>query len=74
VEAARLAFQESRARYLAGLATYIQVLTATNAWQQAELTLLQARRDLLGLRIQLHAAIGGAWTRGLTRPGEEDTR
>ncbi len=74
VEAARLAREESQARYLAGLTNYVQVLTATNAWQQAQLSLLQSRRDLLGLRIQLHAAVGGGWTRGLTRPGEEVTR
>ncbi|HSP80363.1 MAG TPA: TolC family protein, partial [Myxococcaceae bacterium] len=74
VEAARLAREESQARYLAGLTNYVQVLTATNAWQQAQLSLLQARRDLLGLRIQLHAAVGGGWTKGLTRPGEEVIR
>lgn len=74
VEAAQLAYEESKARYVAGLANYVQVLTATTAWQLAQLNLLQARRDWLSLRIQLHAALGGAWTEGLSAPQPEESR
>lgn len=57
-EAARLAYDESVDRYLAGLDTYLSVLASQAANQAAELTLLQARRDAVSARIQLHDAIG----------------
>ena len=66
-QAARDAFVESRVRYLEGLSPYVVVLTAQNAQQTAELTRLQAHRDAIGARIQLHGALGGPWTQH-TRP------
>ena len=59
--AARLSFEESRARYIEGLTTYVNVLNALNAAQAAELNALQAHRDQLSARIQLHTALGGGW-------------
>jgi outer membrane protein, multidrug efflux system len=61
-QAARDAYVESRNRYLEGLDAYVVVLTAQNAQQTAELTRLQAHRDAIGARIQLHGALGGPWT------------
>ena len=57
-EAARLAYEESVERYLAGLDTYLSVLAAQAANQAADLALLQARRDAVSARIQLHDALG----------------
>ena len=53
---------ESTRRYLGGLSTYINVLAANNSLQMNELSLIQARRDLLSARINLLNAIGGTWT------------
>jgi len=60
--AARAAFDESKDRYLSGLDTYLSVLTAERAHQQAELAVLQAKRDAIGARVQLYDSLGGAWT------------
>lgn len=57
-EAARLTYEESVQRYLEGLDPYLNVLTSQAGHQAAELTLLQARRDTVGARIQLHDALG----------------
>ncbi len=57
--AARLAYAESRERYLAGVDTFITVLTAWNSLQQSELSALQAHRDVLSARIALFTALGG---------------
>jgi len=65
LEAAVAVAEESRARYAAGLTPYLTVLTAVNARQQAELTLLQARRERIDARIRLHEALGGRWTANL---------
>ncbi|NCG19913.1 MAG: TolC family protein [Rhodobacterales bacterium] len=67
--AAKAAFDESKDRYLAGLDSYLSVLTAERAHQSAELAVLQAKRDAVGARIQLHDALGGAWVRDETLGG-----
>ncbi len=64
-EAAELLYTESRSRYVAGLTDYLTVLNALDVRQQAQLDLVQARRDLLSSRIQLHDALGGAWAQDL---------
>ncbi len=58
---AKLGFAEAQSRYLNGLATYLEVLTAQRTLQQSEQTMLQARRQLLSFRVQLHRALGGTW-------------
>ncbi len=64
-DAARLSFGESKDRYLAGLDTYLVVLTSQTALQSAELNRLQAHRDLVSARVQLHDALGGPWASNL---------
>jgi len=59
LEASRQAYDESRERYLAGLDTFVTVLTAWNSLQQAEIGALQAHRDVLSARIALFTALGG---------------
>ena len=67
LEASERAFEESRRRYLAGLATVLDVLNAMNGMQQAELGVIRTQRTLLASWIQLKQAIGGPWTQGLRR-------
>jgi outer membrane protein, multidrug efflux system len=64
--AATTAFEESRARYAAGLTSYLTVLLALTTQQQAELSVLQAERAVLDTRIQLHESLGGRWTETLS--------
>lgn len=61
-EAARLAWEEARAQYVAGIGNYLALLTAQTTHMQAELALLDARRQHLSARVQLHDALGGQWT------------
>ncbi|MBN2804936.1 MAG: efflux transporter outer membrane subunit [Deltaproteobacteria bacterium] len=58
---------ESRKRYIGGELTYLNVLSAISALQINELSLIQARRDLLSARIKLLSAIGGTWTEKLIK-------
>ena len=61
------AFQESRRRYVAGLASFLDVLTALNGLQQAQLGVVRTRRGALAAWIQLRQSAGGPWTQGLRR-------
>ncbi len=67
LDASRLAYDESRRRYFAGIASFLDVLNALNGMQQAELNVVRTKRNLLGSWIQLRQAAGGGWTRGLGR-------
>lgn len=66
-EAAKAAFAASLDRYREGAGDYLTVLSTLIAHQNADLAALQAHRDVLSARITLHDALGGAWTRDLTR-------
>jgi NodT family efflux transporter outer membrane factor (OMF) lipoprotein len=68
---ARASYERSLDQWLEGLSTYLTVFTNLGAWQRAELDLVDARRQSVGARIQLHDALGGAWTRDL---GERKAR
>ncbi len=61
LHAARVAYEESSRQYASGLANHITVLTSLASWQAAELGHLQAQRDVLGARIDLHTALGAPW-------------
>ncbi len=50
----------ARSRFLNGSVDYLRVLEAGRAVNQVERQHLQARRELLGSRVQLHRALGGA--------------
>ncbi|HRE92270.1 MAG TPA: TolC family protein, partial [Myxococcota bacterium] len=63
---ARLAFGETEVRYANGLSTYLEVLNAQRALQQSEQSMLQAQRQLLSFRVQLHRALGGTWMNAAT--------
>ena len=62
-------------RYRSGLSDFLPVLTAIQAKQAAELQVLQARRDLLSARIQLHRALGGTWPEDIdVEPTQHEVR
>lgn len=63
--ASQRAFDESRRRYLAGLATVLDVLNAMNGMQQAELGVIRTHRTVLASWIQYRQAAGGPWTTDL---------
>ena len=67
LDASTLAYDGSRRRYFAGIASFLDVLNALNGMQQAELNVVRTRRNVLGSWIQLRQAAGGGWTRRLGR-------
>ena len=60
--AADSAYLQSVRSYEAGLTDYLSVLTALSVLQQTQLNHLQARRDVLVARVDLHSALGSRWT------------
>jgi outer membrane protein, multidrug efflux system len=50
---------------MAGLSSYLNVLTANDVLQLNQLNLIQAERNLLSARISLLEALGGDWTKNL---------
>lgn len=59
--AARDALDEIHAEYLAGVASYLQVLSADQQYQQAVLGTVQARAQRLQDTVALFLALGGGW-------------
>lgn len=51
----------ARDQYREGVIDYLRVVTAVTAQQRAEQSLLDAQRQLLSYRVQLHRALGGGW-------------
>jgi outer membrane protein TolC len=69
LKSSRDAYRESAQQYGSGLVNYLTVLTSLASWQAAELNHLQAQRDLLGARVDLHDALGASWAGSLKSPG-----
>ena len=65
--AAQKAFEESRARYASGAGDYLTMLSALGAAQAAEINVINAQRQLIGARIQLHDALGDPWRGNISR-------
>ncbi len=73
VGTARRTFAAARLRFEAGTAgSYLPTLTALRSLQQAEQSLLAARRQLLSHRVQLYRALGSRWTAELKRPKDDN--
>ncbi len=64
----KAAADQTRERYAKGAEDYLRVLTVLLTNQRLERDTLRGRRELIGYRIDLHRALGGAW--GLERPGD----
>jgi outer membrane protein TolC len=52
--------EETRDRYTSGLTDFLPVLNAVQELQRLERVILRQIRDLIGFRIRLHRALGGA--------------
>ncbi|MFP4597683.1 MAG: efflux transporter outer membrane subunit [Persicimonas sp.] len=72
VDSAQSALELARDRYRLGAFDYLRVLDAIGALQQAEQSLLDARRQRLSTRVRLCRALGGSWTRQLDQPAPEE--
>ena len=60
-DASRGALQNATARYRAGYSAYIEQLDAQRTLLTAELSLVQARADVLSSYVALYQAFGGGW-------------
>lgn len=61
---AEAALREAKNRYANGLVDFLRVLSATQGLQRLQQSVLQAERDALDYRVQLHRALGGSWMAG----------
>ena len=64
-ELAASTVRAARDAYREGQIDYLPVLSAVQGEQQVALAILQARRQLLSLRVTLYRALGGSWTAAL---------
>lgn len=62
----------AQARYRQGLSDFLPVLSAIAMHQGAEAALLDARRQLISHRIQLHRALGGTWAEPIIAEAESN--
>jgi multidrug efflux system outer membrane protein len=69
LSASTVAYEESARQYRDGVVNYLTVLTSLASMQAAELNHLQAQRDVLGARIDLHTALGAPWAARLDSGG-----
>ncbi len=60
--------EAAQIRYRSGLSDYLPVLTALQSRHALRLQVLDAHRQLVSRRIQLHRALGGLWPDELARP------
>lgn len=67
---ARRVYEQANARYTRGQVDFLRVLTAQASRQSLDRKLIAAQLALLGYRLDLYRALGGAWTRDLTHSGE----
>jgi outer membrane protein TolC len=68
LDLSRRSAEQTREQYIKGTADFTRYLTTRLSYQGLQRTLLQARRDLLLLRVDLYRALAGGWD--LSRPGE----
>jgi outer membrane protein TolC len=51
----------SRDLYLAGYASYLEIITAQRSVLDAELQLVERKKELFQATIRLYRALGGGW-------------
>ncbi len=69
LSSASVAYEESTRQYASGVTNYLSVLANLASLQASQLNHLQAQRDLLGARIDLHTALGAPWATRLSTDG-----
>lgn len=62
------ALREASERYRRGLTDYLPVLSALERTQALSRMIVNSRRELLTIRLNLYRALGGTWTRELQAP------
>lgn len=67
VALARITLERSRDQYLNGLVDYLNVLNSLQNLQQLERQHIRTRQGLLSNRVALYLALGGDWSRNLSR-------
>lgn len=72
LEVAEANLREARMRYVNGLTDYLNVLAALSTFQNLQRSRLQAGREIVVRRIQLHRALGGSWPSELAPPPSRD--
>ena len=70
IELANATLEASQDRYREGLSDFLPVLQSIAIKQGAEVALVDARRQLVSHRIQLHRALGGTWPEEFLRAAE----
>ncbi len=65
---AERALDLAREQYREGVIDYLRVLSAITTAQRLEQSELDAHRQLLSYRVQLHRALGGGWNASATEP------
>ncbi len=70
IELTAATLEAAQARYRQGLSDFLPVLSAIAMHQGAEAALLDARRQLISHRIQLHRALGGTWAAEILETAE----
>jgi NodT family efflux transporter outer membrane factor (OMF) lipoprotein len=73
IELTAATLDAAQARYREGLSDFLPVLSAIAMHQGAEAALLDARRQLISHRIQLHRALGGTWAEPIIEEAESNT-
>jgi outer membrane protein TolC len=63
----------ANARYQTGVDTYLNVLTAQNAFLNSQLSQINLRTNQMTSSVQLIAALGGGWN-AAQLPSEKDVR
>ena len=61
VAAAKRALDQAETRYKGGIATYLEVITAQNAYLQAQSTAINIRTRRMTAAVRLIQAVGGGW-------------
>ena len=74
LELSKEVIQRIRDNYTHGAVDYLRVLDALLTDQQLERRLLQARRELIGYRIDLYRALGGDWVMTQSKPRLPNTK
>ena len=70
-DAAKVTLDLSQRQWQAGYASYLSLLNAEQAWQQARIALIQAQANRYADTAALYLALGGGWWRRTDLPGKD---
>ncbi|MDE2257584.1 MAG: efflux transporter outer membrane subunit [Xanthomonadaceae bacterium] len=70
-DAAKVTLDLSQRQWQAGYASYLSLLNAEQAWQQARIALIQAQANRYADTAALYLALGGGWWHRTDLPGKD---